>query len=192
MSHGSLAPRLRDAGLEIARIAAHTQRGLTNHEKLQPPAAQGSIARARHCDARVDTGIRRWRHCRNNRHGSTRGKAGRRAWSTELPRSESCTRVGKYGKADVIFAPDPAKQKNDSGTKYDYVRPLATIEPTAIYFGLPGHHIGIAGVLNCSGCAIARRRVKEDTGDSSSRGAPSVPEAFNVSPRKTSLHNLGC
>jgi hypothetical protein len=44
---------------------------------------------------------------------------------------------GKYGKPDVIFAPDPAKQKDDSGTKYDYVRPLATIEPTAIYFGLP-------------------------------------------------------
>jgi len=44
---------------------------------------------------------------------------------------------GKYGKPDFIFAPDPAKRKNDSGTKYDYVRPLATIEPTAIYFGLP-------------------------------------------------------
>jgi hypothetical protein len=43
----------------------------------------------------------------------------------------------KYGKPDFIFAPDPAKQKNDNGTKYDYVRPLATIEPTAIYFGLP-------------------------------------------------------
>ncbi|MFT4433952.1 histidine phosphatase family protein [Caballeronia sp. 15715] len=43
----------------------------------------------------------------------------------------------RYGKPDLIFAPDPAKQKNDSGTKYDYVRPLATIEPTAIYFGLP-------------------------------------------------------
>jgi hypothetical protein len=43
----------------------------------------------------------------------------------------------KYGKPDFIFAPDPAKEKNDSGTKYDYVRPLATIEPTAIYFGLP-------------------------------------------------------
>src|ERR1700676_2675906 len=44
---------------------------------------------------------------------------------------------GKYGKPDFIFAPDPAKEKNDSGIKYDYVRPLATIEPTAIYFGLP-------------------------------------------------------
>ncbi|HVE10997.1 MAG TPA: histidine phosphatase family protein [Paraburkholderia sp.] len=43
----------------------------------------------------------------------------------------------KYGRPDAIFAPDPSKQKNDRGTKYDYVRPLATIEPTAIYFGLP-------------------------------------------------------
>jgi hypothetical protein len=43
----------------------------------------------------------------------------------------------KYGKPDVIFAPDPATQKKDHGTRYDYVRPLATIEPSAIYFGLP-------------------------------------------------------
>jgi hypothetical protein len=43
----------------------------------------------------------------------------------------------KYGRPDAIYAPDPSKQKNDRGTKYDYVRPLATIEPTAVYFGLP-------------------------------------------------------
>jgi hypothetical protein len=43
----------------------------------------------------------------------------------------------RYGKPDVIFAPDPSKQKDDNGKQYDYVRPLATIEPTAIYFGLP-------------------------------------------------------
>jgi hypothetical protein len=43
----------------------------------------------------------------------------------------------KYGRPAAIFAPDPAKKKDDRGTKYDYVRPLATIEPTAIYFGLP-------------------------------------------------------
>ena len=43
----------------------------------------------------------------------------------------------KYGKPDVIFAPDPATQKKDHGTRYDYVRPLATVEPSAIYFGLP-------------------------------------------------------
>ena len=42
-----------------------------------------------------------------------------------------------FGKPDVIFAPDPAVQKADSGRMYDYVRPLATIEPAAIAFGLP-------------------------------------------------------
>jgi hypothetical protein len=45
----------------------------------------------------------------------------------------------KYGRPDAIYAPDPSKQKNDRGTGYDYVRPLATIEPTAIYFGMPVH-----------------------------------------------------
>lgn len=42
-----------------------------------------------------------------------------------------------FGKPDAIFAPDPAKAKPDHFTSYDYVRPLATIEPTAIRFGLP-------------------------------------------------------
>ena len=43
----------------------------------------------------------------------------------------------QFGKPDMIFAPDPAVQKEDSGRRYDYVRPLATIEPAAIAFGLP-------------------------------------------------------
>jgi hypothetical protein len=42
-----------------------------------------------------------------------------------------------FGKPDFIFAPDPAKSKPDHWKSYDYVRPLATIEPTAIWFGLP-------------------------------------------------------
>ena len=42
-----------------------------------------------------------------------------------------------FGKPNSAFAPDPAKRKNDSGVPYDYIRPLATIEPTAIAFGLP-------------------------------------------------------
>jgi hypothetical protein len=42
-----------------------------------------------------------------------------------------------FGKPDAIFAPNPAVQKTDDGKSYDYVRPLATIEPTAIAFGLP-------------------------------------------------------
>jgi hypothetical protein len=43
----------------------------------------------------------------------------------------------QFGKPDAIFAPDPAKSKADHGHLYNYVRPLATIEPTAIAFGLP-------------------------------------------------------
>ena len=42
-----------------------------------------------------------------------------------------------FGKPDAIFAPDPSGKNDDSGVAYDYVRPLATIEPTAITFGLP-------------------------------------------------------
>jgi hypothetical protein len=42
-----------------------------------------------------------------------------------------------FGKPSAIFAPDPSQQKEDDGVAYDYVRPLATIEPTAIFFGLP-------------------------------------------------------
>jgi hypothetical protein len=45
--------------------------------------------------------------------------------------------AGKFGTPDAIFAPDPTKKKDDGGRLYDYVRPLATIEPTAIAAGLP-------------------------------------------------------
>lgn len=41
----------------------------------------------------------------------------------------------KYGKPQFVFAPNPT-QKVD-GNRYDYVRPLATIEPIAIQCGLP-------------------------------------------------------
>lgn len=46
--------------------------------------------------------------------------------------------LGKFGKPDYIFAPNPALRVFDGTIEgYDYVRPLATIEPTAIRFGLP-------------------------------------------------------
>lgn len=46
--------------------------------------------------------------------------------------------TGRYGKPDFIFAPNPSVQVNDrSAHGYSYVRPLATIEPTAISLGLP-------------------------------------------------------
>ena len=41
-----------------------------------------------------------------------------------------------FGRPAAIFAPDPADKKEDGGTAYAYIRPLATIEPTAIAFGL--------------------------------------------------------
>lgn len=42
-----------------------------------------------------------------------------------------------FGKPDAIFAPDPAKEKTDGGISYAYIRPLATVEPTAVRFGMP-------------------------------------------------------
>lgn len=45
--------------------------------------------------------------------------------------------LSKYGKPAVIYAPNPAVKKNDKGVAYPYIRPLATIEPTAIRVGLP-------------------------------------------------------
>jgi hypothetical protein len=56
----------------------------------------------------------------------------------------------EFGKPDFIFAPDPSDRKKDSGEFYDYVRPLATIEPTAIKFGLP---------VNATLSGIARRGI---------------------------------
>ena len=50
-----------------------------------------------------------------------------------------------FGPPAAVFAPDPSDQKVDDGESYDYVRPLATIEPTAISFGLPVHaNIGVS------------------------------------------------
>lgn len=45
--------------------------------------------------------------------------------------------INRYGKADYIFAPNPSELKEDHGTEYSYVRPLATIEPTAIALNKP-------------------------------------------------------
>ena len=43
--------------------------------------------------------------------------------------------LAKFGKPDYVFAPNPT-QKSDADSYY-YVRPLITIEPTAIRCGLP-------------------------------------------------------
>ncbi len=47
--------------------------------------------------------------------------------------------VPKYGVPAAIFAPNSSVQKKDQGQPFDYISPLATIEPTAIGLGLPVH-----------------------------------------------------
>ncbi len=43
----------------------------------------------------------------------------------------------KFGRPYLIMAPNPSILKSDWGRAYAYVRPLATIEPTAIANGMP-------------------------------------------------------
>jgi hypothetical protein len=45
--------------------------------------------------------------------------------------------LATYGQPAALYAPDPGVVKDDEGTPYNYLRPLATIEPTAIRAGLP-------------------------------------------------------
>jgi hypothetical protein len=57
-----------------------------------------------------------------------------------------------FGKPDAILAPNPSVQKIDDGEAYDYVRPLATVEPAAIAFGLPVNtQFGLADVNGLQG-----------------------------------------
>lgn len=43
----------------------------------------------------------------------------------------------KFGTPIAIYAPDPGFTAKDKGVEYNYARPLATIEPTAIRLGMP-------------------------------------------------------
>lgn len=45
--------------------------------------------------------------------------------------------LARYGAPTALFAPNPAKKKEDAGVLYPYIRPLATIEPLAVRTGLP-------------------------------------------------------
>jgi hypothetical protein len=60
-----------------------------------------------------------------------------------------------FGKPTAIFAPNPSDRKQDRGEPYHYIRPLATIEPTAIFYGMPvdtsigvSNHKPLQDVLN--------------------------------------------
>jgi hypothetical protein len=55
--------------------------------------------------------------------------------------------IGKFGKPNFIFAPDPNQVNHDPAGDFCYVRPLATIEPTAIECGLPVNtHFGFTDI----------------------------------------------
>src|SRR6187549_3189632 len=43
----------------------------------------------------------------------------------------------KYGRPHCMYAPNPAVTVSDPAGTFYYVRPLATIEPTAIRLGMP-------------------------------------------------------
>jgi hypothetical protein len=45
--------------------------------------------------------------------------------------------LARYGKPSALYAPNPGFTKEDDGVAFNYLRPLATIEPTAIRAGLP-------------------------------------------------------
>ena len=45
--------------------------------------------------------------------------------------------ASKFGRPNVLYAPSPAVKVTDSAGTFYYVRPLATIEPTAIKLGMP-------------------------------------------------------
>src|SRR3982750_2445612 len=45
--------------------------------------------------------------------------------------------TAKFGRPNVLYAPSPAVKVADSAGSFYYVRPLATIEPTAIKLGMP-------------------------------------------------------
>jgi len=46
--------------------------------------------------------------------------------------------ISKFGRADYVFASAPEGKVSEGGLRqFDYIRPLATIEPTAIRLGLP-------------------------------------------------------
>lgn len=45
--------------------------------------------------------------------------------------------ASRFGKADTVIAPNPAIKMKKGNADWNYVRPLATIEPYAISMGLP-------------------------------------------------------
>jgi len=70
--------------------------------------------------------------------------------------SSSWTKIG-----DVVDAVGSRQKQLYEGKEYDYVRPLATIEPTAIWFGLPiKADIGVSDIKGLE-AALDRKRYRD-------------------------------
>ena len=65
----------------------------------------------------------------------TLSRVSRRAWDRAL--ALSIVLPEKFGKPDFLFAPDPAYQMREPAGEANYVRPLMTIEPTAVRYQMP-------------------------------------------------------
>jgi hypothetical protein len=69
-----------------------------------------------------------------------------------------------FGRPDYIYAPDPSVSKKDAGELYDYVRPLATVEPTAIFFTLPvDTSFGFSDIIDLQAALEKRLSARRDT-----------------------------
>jgi hypothetical protein len=74
------------------------------------------------------------------RHGEKPTKGLGQLTCQGLRRSLALPRIllGRFGTPDYLFAPDPGRRMIDyDATSFNYIRPLATIEPTAIRLGMP-------------------------------------------------------
>jgi hypothetical protein len=64
--------------------------------------------------------------------------------------------VRLFGTPNQIFAPNPTPKVSDAAGDFDYVRPLATIEPTAIKLGLPVNaSIGYSDITGLQNALLA-------------------------------------
>ena len=62
----------------------------------------------------------------------------------------------QFGSPQAIFAPNPLPQVPDAAGSFDYMRPSATIEPTAIRFGLPVNaHYGYTDIASLQNALLA-------------------------------------
>jgi hypothetical protein len=77
--------------------------------------------------------------------------------------------VRLFGAPDQIFAPNPTPKVSDAAGDFDYVRPLATIKPTAIKLGLSVNasfgYPDIAGLQNALLAPSSRPRRPSSRGN---------------------------